>query len=86
MEDTVYGSFMLMLDSCIVAVHPEMHPAKTGITLSGRYFVYCIDPDRGTCHFILEQDENCDWFSEFLPPFITKDMVGLIAEAFESKK
>jgi hypothetical protein len=86
LEDSQYGSFAVKLDSCYVAIHPEMYPAKTGIAPSGRYFIYCIDPVQGSCHFIIKQDENYEWFSEFLPPFITKDLVGLIAEAIESKK
>jgi hypothetical protein len=28
MEDTVYDSFILMIDSCFVAVHLEMHMLK----------------------------------------------------------
>jgi hypothetical protein len=58
MDNIEYGSFPLTLDSCFKAVHPEMYPAKTGITPSGRYFIYCIDPVQGSFHFIIEQDDN----------------------------
>jgi len=86
MENTDYGSFAVTFDGSYVAIHAEMYPAKTGITPSGRYLIYCIDPVQGSCHFIIEEDDNYEWFSDVLPPFITKDLVSLIAEAIKSKK
>lgn len=84
--DYQHDSFTAPFEHGYISVHPEMAPAAKGISPTGRYIIYCIDPAHGSCHFIIEQDENCEWFCEVLPPIITKDLVGLIAEAIESKK
>lgn len=82
-----YGTFTANVEGRYLVIIPEMLPAgDDGITPTGRYLICCIDPERGSCHFILEQDEKYEWISEALHPFITKDLLSLIAEAIESKK
>ena len=80
MDQPNYGSFTTHFDiegeSMFIAIHPEMYQAKQGISPSGRYFIYCIHPERGSCTFILEQDEHGTWFSERLPPFIDENLVA----------
>ncbi len=72
MEQPEYGSFTEYFDvggqSVYFSIHPEMYPAAEGIAPTGRYFVYCIHPTQGSCHFIVEQDEQFAWFSEYHPP------------------
>jgi len=72
-----YGSFSSPFEHGYIYVHPEMAPAAKGISPTGRYFVYCLHNTYGTCHFILKQNENCEWMAEVYPPFI-----GLVKKAF----
>ena len=80
MDQLNFGSFTTYFDiegeSAYIAVHPEMHPTNTGISPTGRYFIYCIHPERGSCSFILEQDEHGTWFSGDLPSFIDGNLVA----------
>lgn len=89
MEQPDYGSFTEYFEleghSIYFAVHPEMNPYKNSILATGQYFVYCIDPIHGSCHFIIEQDEKYKWTSEHLPSFINPDLVGWIGERIEFK-
>ncbi|MEJ7766742.1 MAG: hypothetical protein WKF89_02950 [Chitinophagaceae bacterium] len=63
-----------------VSVHPEMTIAVQGLTPTGRYFVYCLHPQGGSCSFYIELDESRNWISECLPPFINNDFIFLITD------
>ncbi|MBE7171957.1 MAG: hypothetical protein INR73_15325 [Williamsia sp.] len=84
MENFFYGSFNLTFhegtETGYLAVHPEMYPANPGIRPSGNYFIYCIHPERGSCTFVVKQDENCKWFSEKKLLFISDAFVEWIGE------
>lgn len=88
MDNFFYGSFNLTFhegsETGYLAVHPEMAPAKVGIKPLGSYFIYCIHPVRGSCTFIVEQDEACRWFSERHPPFISLAFIEWIGSQIEN--
>ncbi|MEJ7737413.1 MAG: hypothetical protein WKF97_08305 [Chitinophagaceae bacterium] len=63
-----------------VSIHAEMVPEVQGFSPTGRYFVYCLHPVGGTCHFIVEQDVQGNWMSESLPPFIDDKFIDFIAD------
>ena len=87
--DHSYGSFEVVYQdekhTWYLAIHPEMCPAVAGIKPTGNYFVYCIDPTYGSCCFLVEQDENCAWFCDQPPTFVTKDFVRKIGTQIESR-
>ena len=68
-----------------LSVHPEMSTAVQGLSPTGRYLVYCLHPEGGSCTFYVEQDENCNWISECLPPFIDNDFICMITDKIEYK-
>ena len=79
MNQPNYGSFTTHFDiegeSAFIAIHPEMYPATQGIEPRGRYFIYCIHPERGSCTFTVEQDEHGTWFAENQPAFVDESLV-----------
>lgn len=68
-----------------VSVHPEISPAVQGLSPTGRYFVYCLHPQGGSCTFYIEQDEQRNWISECLPQFIDNDFICLITDRIGSQ-
>ena len=85
--DYQYGSFSISFTendlTGYFSIHPEMYPEKDGIAPTGRYFVYCLHPGYGSAHFIIEQNINCSWVSESLPPFITFELMRWIGDKIE---
>ncbi len=69
-----------------VSIHPEMTPAVQGLSPTGRYFIYCLHPQGGTCHFVIRKDIDGNWISECLPPFLGNDFICLITDEIGSKK
>ena len=90
MEQPEYGSFAEYFDiggqSVYFSIHPEMSPGGKSIVPTGRYFVYCIHPELGSCHFMIQQDEHDAWDCEHHPPFIDQNFITWIGERIESKK
>lgn len=82
MDQPNYGSFTTYFEiegeNAFLAIHPEMKPTIVGIKLSGRYFIYCIHPKRGSCTFVLQQDEHGTWYSTDLAPFIDESLVAAL--------
>jgi len=86
-QDKFYGAFNVAFERegepGYVSIHPEMYPKKVGVTPSGRYFIYYMFPSQGTCHFTIEQDDSCNWFSEFHPPFIDKEFINWLGDQID---
>lgn len=84
--DFSFGSFAVTFTdrghSWYLAIHPEMYPVSKGIAPSGNYFVYCTHPLCGSCSFVMEQDADCNWFSE-APPFIPKEIIDWLGRRIE---
>jgi hypothetical protein len=85
-----YGVFSLEFETGnnkgLLTIHPEMGQAKIGIRPTGRYFIYCVHPERGSGSFILEQDMNTIWVSERHPPFIEPGLIPWIGQQIEEHK
>ncbi len=82
--DYQHWSFIAPFEHGYISVHPEMVPVAKGISPTGRYFIYCLHTTYGTCHFILNQNENCDWIAETHPPFIDANFIAWIGEKIET--
>ena len=87
--DYSFGSFALTFRDgrhiWYFTIHPQMCSAWEGVTPTGNYFIYCMHPTRGSCHLILEQDRNCDWFSKHAPLCITMEILGWIGKHIENR-
>ena len=67
-----------------ISIHPKMVPAPKGIYPTGPYAIYCLHATYGTSHFILKQDDNCDWITGGKPPFIDQEFITPIGEHIEA--
>lgn len=87
--DFSFGSFALTFTDgdhvWYFAVHPEMYPVREGISPSCNYFIYCTHPTRGSCSYLIEQDENCFWYSKAADPFITKEIIDWLGTNIERR-
>lgn len=87
--DFSFGSFALTFTDrgyvWYFAVHPEMYPAGNGIAPTGNYFIYCTHPTNGSCFYVLEQDENCNWFSDVPPSFIPEEIIYWLGRHIENR-
>ena len=87
--DFSFGSFALTFTdrghTWYLAIHPEMVPVNKGISPSGNYFIYCTHPTRGSCSFIIEQDEHCNWLSTCHPPYIPSEIIGWLGARIENR-
>lgn len=82
--DFQQGSFNAQFKTGYVSVHPEMKPEANGISSTGRYFVYYLHPVKGSCTFIVEQNEYCKWIAQIYPPFIDQILIDWIGDKIES--
>jgi hypothetical protein len=86
----LYGAFSIEFkmkgDPWLLLIIPEMAPAKVGLkALGSYYYIYCVHPERGSMTFIIEQDEQDEWISERLPPFIDPVLVTWIGDQIEEQ-
>lgn len=85
-----YGAFSIEFETennkLLLTIHPEMTAATIGIKPTGRYFIYCVHPERGSGSFILEQDMNTIWVSERHPPFIEPGLIPWIGQQIEARR
>lgn len=83
----LYGAFSVQFkmqgETWLLHIIPEMGPAKVGLKALGSYFIYSVHPEKGSITFIIEQDEQMEWYCERLPPFITIDFVKWIGATIE---
>ena len=77
--------FMLEGEMGYVSIHPEMYPTEYGIAPLGSFFIYCLHPVHGSCHFIIEQDDEGDWTCQHAPEFIDFEFVNWIGKKIESQ-
>ncbi|MEO6001481.1 MAG: hypothetical protein ABIN89_31805 [Chitinophagaceae bacterium] len=82
-----YGTFTIEFpaggNNGLLNINPEMAAANIGIKPTGRYFIYCVHPERGSCSFILARNENNVWFSERHPAFIDPELITWIGGQIE---
>lgn len=87
--DFSFGSFALTFTdrgyAWYFAIHPEMYPVTNGIAPTGNYFIYCTHPICGSCSFIIEQDEDCYWFTKISPPYICKEIIDWLGKHIENR-
>jgi hypothetical protein len=86
MSDTLnqHGSFLVQTpEGGYINVNPELSPEPSDVSPTGRYHVFYAHPERGSCTFVVEQDENCTWVSEHKPPFVTGEFVEWIGDRIE---
>jgi len=82
--DYQHGSFIVPFEDGYISIHPEMAPKTKGISPTGRYFIYCLHYVKGSCTFIVEQNEYCNWIANTHPPFIDQDLIDWIGKKIES--
>ncbi len=87
--DFSFGSFALTFTDrghiWYFAVHPEMYPVSNGIAPSGNYLIYCTHPTNGSCFYVLEQDENCNWISQVPSSFMPKEIIHWLGSHIENR-
>ena len=87
--DNSYGSlsesFEVKGRQGLLFIHPEMYEATFGMAPSGRYYIYCFYPKKGTCVFMIEQNENLIWFARFCAPYISSEFIKWISSRIEDQ-
>ena len=88
--DFFLGKFDLIWDDdgdpFYLAVFPQIVPAPNeGLMPSGNYFIYGVQPWFGSCFFILEQDENCQWQCERPPGYVSLELIEWLGLQIESR-
>jgi len=86
--DNSYGSFSESFDvngqSGLLFIHPEMSAATFGMAPTGRYYIYCFYPRKGSCVFIVEQNEKFMWFARFSAPYVSHEFIRWIGCKIEN--